>query len=264
MGACLIKASVGPEHDEGTRKRLVRLQGADNPLIHILSIAQLMEINEAFNRFDRDGDGHIEAKELATVMRIMGMNPTSEEMTTLIESVDVDGNGKIELPEFANMMARQMLTRDGRVELEQAFKLFDADQSGYVTADEIRHFMMSAGGPEALTQAECDEMIRMADPNNDGKVSLEEFRGMECWKIPEDTMTRARRSRVATPRPDPAPAAPPAAASSAAAPPAAEPPAAEPPAAEPEAAAPEAAASSSEAAAPEAAAPEAAAPPAES
>ena len=64
---------------------------------------------------DRDGDGHIEAKELATVMRIMGMNPTSEEMTTLIESVDVDGNGKIELPEFANMMARQMLTRDGRV-----------------------------------------------------------------------------------------------------------------------------------------------------
>lgn len=76
MGACLIKASVGPDHDESTRKRLgapaaatcaaprrvdsglalsahcaVRLQGADNPLIHILSIAQLMEVNEAFNRF---------------------------------------------------------------------------------------------------------------------------------------------------------------------------------------------------------------------
>ena len=64
---------------------------------------------------DRDGDGHIEAKELETVMRIMGMNRTAEEMTSLIESVDVDGNGKIELPEFANMMARQMLTRDGRV-----------------------------------------------------------------------------------------------------------------------------------------------------
>ena len=49
------------------------------------------------------------------MMRIMGMNRTAEEMTSLIESVDVDGNGKIELPEFANMMARQMLTRDGRV-----------------------------------------------------------------------------------------------------------------------------------------------------
>ena len=92
-----------------------------------------------------------------------------------------------------------------QVELEQAFKLFDADQSGFVTADEIRHFMTSAGGAEALTQAECDEMILMADPNNDGKVSLEEFRDMECWKIPEDTM----RARRATPRPRP-PAAEPA------------------------------------------------------
>ena len=84
-----------------------------------------------------------------------------------------------------------------QAELEQAFKLFDADQSGFVTADEIRHYMTSAGGAEALTQAECDEMILMADPNNDGKVSLEEFRDMECWKIPEGT-PRARR---ATPRP---------------------------------------------------------------
>ena len=64
---------------------------------------------------DRDGDGHIEAKELATVMRIMGMEPTSEQLHSLVESIDVDGNGKIELEEFANMMARQMLLRDGKV-----------------------------------------------------------------------------------------------------------------------------------------------------
>ena len=98
-------------------------------------------------------------------------------------------------------LPRRLYTEVGlpppQVELELAFKLFDADQSGFVTADEIRHYMTSAGGAEALTQAECDEMILMADPNNDGKVSLEEFRDMECWKIPEDTM----RARRATPRP---------------------------------------------------------------
>jgi|TARA_B110001469_G_C9413112_1_gene211291 hypothetical protein len=64
---------------------------------------------------DRDGDGHIEAKELGTVMRIMGMEPTSEQLQSLVESIDIDGNGKIELEEFANMMARQMLLRDGKV-----------------------------------------------------------------------------------------------------------------------------------------------------
>jgi len=49
------------------------------------------------------------------VMRIMGMEPTSEQLQSLVESIDVDGNGKIELEEFANMMARQMLLRDGKV-----------------------------------------------------------------------------------------------------------------------------------------------------
>ena len=49
------------------------------------------------------------------MMRIMGMEPTSEQLQSLVESIDVDGNGKIELEEFANMMARQMLLRDGKV-----------------------------------------------------------------------------------------------------------------------------------------------------
>ena len=44
---------------------------------------------------DRDGDGHIEAKELATVMRIMGMAPSDQQLQELITSVDVDGNGKV-------------------------------------------------------------------------------------------------------------------------------------------------------------------------
>ena len=44
---------------------------------------------------DRDGDGHIEAKELAVVMRIMGMEPSDQQLQDLIKSVDVDGNGKV-------------------------------------------------------------------------------------------------------------------------------------------------------------------------
>ena len=75
-----------------------------------------------------------------------------------------------------------------QVELEQAFKLFDIDQSGYVTADEIRSLMCHAGGDEALTEAEVEELIKMADPNRDGKISFDEFKDMECWKIPESSL----------------------------------------------------------------------------
>merc|ERR1712070_147364 len=175
--------------------------------IHSLSTAQLLEIHEAFGKFDRDGDGHIEAKELATVMRIMGMEPSEEQLQNLIKSVDVDGNGKIELEEFANLMARRILMHDGKVEQEQAFKLFDADQSGYVTADEIRSLMTGAGGDEALTPAEVEELIKMADPDRDGKISFDEFKDMECWKIPDDNLNPRITPRRQS---DPGAAAPPA------------------------------------------------------
>ena len=42
----------------------------------------------------------------------------------------------------------------GQVELEQAFKLFDADNSGFVTADEIRSLLTTAGGDEVCPPGE--------------------------------------------------------------------------------------------------------------
>jgi len=38
--------------------------------------AQMEEFKEAFSLFDKDGDGHITTKELGTVMRSLGQNPS--------------------------------------------------------------------------------------------------------------------------------------------------------------------------------------------
>ena len=99
----------------------------------------------------------------------------------------------------------QQTSPAAQVELEQAFKLFDADQSGYVTADEIRSLMCHAGGDEALTDAEVEELIKMADPDRDGKISFDEFKDMECWKIPESSL----QPRLIPRSQDPGAAAPP-------------------------------------------------------
>ena len=55
-----------------------------------------LEFKEAFSLFDKDGDGTITTKELGTVMRSLGQNPTEAELQDMINEVDADGQYTIE------------------------------------------------------------------------------------------------------------------------------------------------------------------------
>ncbi|CAG9787556.1 unnamed protein product [Diatraea saccharalis] len=55
-----------------------------------LTEEQIAEFKEAFSLFDKDGDGTITTKELGTVMRSLGQNPTEAELQDMINEVDAD------------------------------------------------------------------------------------------------------------------------------------------------------------------------------
>ncbi|KAH7529298.1 hypothetical protein FEM48_Zijuj05G0169700 [Ziziphus jujuba var. spinosa] len=222
-----------------------------------LTEEQIAEFKEAFSLFDKDGDGIIyiyilyvfyfdfplplialfclnyfcciTTKELGTVMRSLGQNPTEAELQDMINEVDADQNGTIDFSEFLNLMARKMKASlisacmfqdlsvkliagqnsykvqviwfigseavglfgvemlawgcecfsgkgkdtDSEEELREAFKVFDKDQNGFISAAELRHVMTNLG--EKLTDEEVEEMIREADVDGDGQVNYEEF-----------------------------------------------------------------------------------------
>uniref|UniRef100_A0A8C2D5V0 Calmodulin n=1 Tax=Cyprinus carpio TaxID=7962 RepID=A0A8C2D5V0_CYPCA len=110
------------------------------------------KFKEAFSLFDKDGDGTITTKELGTVMRSLGQNPTEAELQDMINEVDADGNGTIDFPEFLTMMARKMKDTDSEEEIREAFRVFDKDGNGYISAAELRHVMTNLG--EKLTDEE--------------------------------------------------------------------------------------------------------------
>lgn len=64
----------------------VLCQSADRDFANFIS-----EFKEAFSLFDKDGDGTITTKELGTVMRSLGQNPTEAELQDMINEVDADG-----------------------------------------------------------------------------------------------------------------------------------------------------------------------------
>ncbi|KAJ7176678.1 calmodulin [Mycena filopes] len=138
-----------------------------------LSEEQISEFKEAFSLFDKDGDGTITSKELGTVMRSLGQNPTEAELQNMINEIDADNSSVIDFPEFLTMMARKMRDTDSEEEITEAFKVFDKDGNGYISTAELRHVMTNLG--EKLTDSEVDEMIKESDVDGDGQINYEEF-----------------------------------------------------------------------------------------
>jgi len=74
-----------------------------------LSEEQKQEIKEAFDLFDTEGAGYIDAKELKVAMRALGFEPKKEEIKKMISDVDKEGRGVIEFQDFLDLMTVKMV-----------------------------------------------------------------------------------------------------------------------------------------------------------
>lgn len=131
------------------------------------------EIREAFELFDTDGSGTIDAKELNVAMRALGFEMTEEQINQMIADVDKDGSGAIDFDEFCHMMTAKIGERDTKEELMKAFRIIDQDNNGKISAQDIQRIAKELG--ENFTDREIQEMIEEADRDRDGEVSTEEF-----------------------------------------------------------------------------------------
>merc|ERR1712159_331292 len=102
-------------------------KGATKPGKSELTEEQKQEIREAFDLFDTDGSGCIDAKELKVAMRALGFEPKKDEIRKMISDIDKDGDGTIDFDEFMMMMSAKMAEKDSREEIMKAFNLFDGE-----------------------------------------------------------------------------------------------------------------------------------------
>lgn len=147
-----------------------------------LSEEQVGEIREAVALFDKDGDGTISARELSAAMHVLGQTPTDGDVASMLASVDANGDGVIDFEEFVALMSvffhHQGLHADGdganeEQDLVKTFRVFDRDGDGFISSEELRIAFVNRG--EQLDDGQVAAMMRLADTDGDGRVSLAEF-----------------------------------------------------------------------------------------
>ena len=101
--------------------------------------------------------------------------------------MDINGNGTVDYSEFlaANLKLNELLTND---KLQAAFNLFDIDQNGKITVEEIKsllggggntdNYVLSTGGQGDVHNDVWRSLMVEGDENNDGEISFEEFKTM--------------------------------------------------------------------------------------
>ena len=139
-----------------------------------LTPEQIADFKEAFSLFDHDENGSISAKELGEVLKALGQNPSKNELSDMINEVDVDGNGTVEFAEFVILMTNKVKeSNDPNDEIKEAFKVLDKEKDDYITAKELKYFMRKVAHIKLSTE-EAVAMIEFA--GQDGKVTYEQFK----------------------------------------------------------------------------------------
>ncbi|XP_057473283.1 calmodulin-like protein 3 [Actinidia eriantha] len=136
------------------------------------------ELRRVFQMFDRNGDGKITKKELSDSLENLGIFIPDKELVQMIEKIDVNGDGYVDIDEFGALYQTIMEERDEEEDMREAFNVFDQNGDGFITVEELRSVLQSLGLKQGRTLEDCKQMIKVVDGDGDGMVNYKEFRQM--------------------------------------------------------------------------------------
>lgn len=141
------------------------------------------KLMELFQVFERDNNGQCDVREVGTIVRAMGLNPTEVDLVEIIEAVEeTEAVGFVKLGKLrvlildvlmTNQFNGRLMVRDTEDTLMKAFQALDPNGNGYITSEELKKLMMEGG--EKLSAEEVIEMLNAAADPETGYIYYDEF-----------------------------------------------------------------------------------------
>ncbi|XP_066400603.1 probable calcium-binding protein CML32 [Miscanthus floridulus] len=194
-----VVAVVKPALAKGTPSASFRLRNGS---------LNAVRLRRVFDLFDRNGDGEITVDELAQALDALGLDADRAGLAATVGAYVPDGAVGLRFEDFDKLhralgdaffgaLADQQddaaaAGADGgkggeedEQEMREAFKVFDVDGDGFISAAELQEVLKKLGLPEASSMANVREMICNVDRDSDGRVDFGEFKcmmqGITVW-----------------------------------------------------------------------------------
>ncbi|KAG2552172.1 hypothetical protein PVAP13_9KG430500 [Panicum virgatum] len=149
-----------------------------------------LRLRRVFDLFDRNGDGEITLDEMASALDALGLGADRSGLEAAVGGYIPAGAAGLRFDDFESLhraLGDALFgpipeavpeEEDEEGDMKEAFRVFDEDGDGYISAAELQAVLKKLGLPEARNLATVQEMICNVDSDRDGRVDFGEFKNM--------------------------------------------------------------------------------------
>ncbi|XP_008244386.1 PREDICTED: calcium-binding protein CML42 [Prunus mume] len=161
-----------------------------------------LRLRRVFDVFDKNQDGLVSVHEIGQALALLGLDVEISDLHSTIKSFIQPSNDGLNFDDFLSLHQslsdtyfaydddeesvvasaaecegkRKMYQEE--LDLSEAFKVFDEDGDGFISAKELQVVLAKLGFQEGNEIDRVQQMITSVDRNHDGLVDLFEFKDM--------------------------------------------------------------------------------------